>query len=191
MIYTILENEVIPEFYKRNQDGIPTAWVKRVRESMARLTPRFSANRTVREYTEKYYIPIAQTYKVRAAEKGSMGEQIVRWQHDIRQKWSHLRFGEMRVETAEGKYIFELQVYHNGLDPDAVSVELYADGIDGGDALRLQMGRGRKLIGTESGYLYTAEVEAVRLASDFTARLIPSHPGVAVPLEAGQILWQK
>ena len=44
-------------FYNRNHEGIPTAWVGRIRESMAQLTPRFSTNRSVREYTEKYYLP--------------------------------------------------------------------------------------------------------------------------------------
>ena len=52
-LYDLLEQEVIPEFYTRDQKGIPTAWVARMRESMARLTPRFSANRAVREYTEQ------------------------------------------------------------------------------------------------------------------------------------------
>ncbi len=191
MLYSILEDEVIPEFYLRNQDGIPLGWVNRIRESMARLTPRFSANRTVREYTEKYYIPGAQAYKTRAVKNGSMGERIVLWQQDVRQKWSHLRFGDMKVETTEGKYIFELQVYLNSLEPDSVSVEIYADGIGGGDALCLPMRRGRRLVGTENGYIYTREVETDRPVSDFTARLIPSFPGVAVPLEAGHILWQK
>jgi len=50
-LYDLLEWEVIPEFYTRDKSGIPTAWVKRMRESMAQLTPQFSANRTVREYT--------------------------------------------------------------------------------------------------------------------------------------------
>ena len=48
-LYDLLEREVIPEFYTRDENGIPRAWVARMRESMARLTPRFSANRTVRE----------------------------------------------------------------------------------------------------------------------------------------------
>src|SRR5450759_1624235 len=50
-LYDRLEQEVIPEFFARTEKGIPTAWVARMRESMARLTPRFSASRTVREYT--------------------------------------------------------------------------------------------------------------------------------------------
>ena len=191
MLYTVIEDEVIPEFYQRNQDGIPTSWVSRIRESMARLTPRFSANRTVREYTEKYYIPLARAYKDRSAANGSMGEKIVRWQQAIKQNWSHLRFGEIRIKTTERKYLFEIQAYLNSLDPDSVSVELYADGVEGGVAFRLQMRRSRKLIGTENGFIYTAEVEADRPASDFTARLIPSYPGAAVPLESNQILWQR
>ena len=61
-LYDLLENEVIPLFYNRAADGMPTAWLKKVRESMAHLTPQYSAVRTVREYTEKYYIPATVAY---------------------------------------------------------------------------------------------------------------------------------
>lgn len=61
-LYDLLENEVIPLFYNRAADGMPTAWLKKVRESMAHLTPQYSAVRTVREYTEKYYIPAVVAY---------------------------------------------------------------------------------------------------------------------------------
>src|SRR3954465_9952984 len=58
--YSLLEREVAPEFYNRNQQCIPAAWVARMRESMARLTPHYSAERAVREYTMNYYIPAAE-----------------------------------------------------------------------------------------------------------------------------------
>jgi glycogen phosphorylase len=54
-LYELLEREVIPTFYDRDERGIPREWIARVRESMARLTPAFSANRTVRQYTEEQY----------------------------------------------------------------------------------------------------------------------------------------
>ena len=73
-LYDLLEREVIPEFYTRDENGIPTAWVARMRESMARLTPRFSANRTVREYTEQHYLPAAAAYRERAAEQRRSGQ---------------------------------------------------------------------------------------------------------------------
>jgi len=103
-LYDLLEREVIPEFYSRNEDGIPTAWVARMRESMARLTPRFSANRTVREYTEQHYLPAAASYRVRALENSAIGRQVVNWQHALKEKWVMLRFGAMKVETVEGPW---------------------------------------------------------------------------------------
>src|SRR6266498_1109557 len=126
-LYDLLEREVIPEFYSRNEDGIPTAWVARMRESMARLTPRFSANRTVREYTEGYYLSAAAAYRARAAAKSAVGRQVVDRQHALEQKWATLRFGEVKVETAGEQHVFEVQAYLGDVDPDSVRVELYAD----------------------------------------------------------------
>lgn len=61
-LYDLLEQKVIPEFYTRDDSGIPLVWVERMRASMAQLTPRFSANRTVQDYTEQHYLPSATTY---------------------------------------------------------------------------------------------------------------------------------
>ncbi len=74
MLYHSLEQEVIPEFYARDGQGIPAAWVARMRESMARLTPQFSANRAVREYTEQRYLPAANNYRSRTAPNGPAWE---------------------------------------------------------------------------------------------------------------------
>ncbi len=98
-LYDLLEQEVIPEFYTRDENGIPTAWVARVRESMAQLTPRCSANRTVREYTEQHYLPAAAAFRERAADKGAVGKQVVDWQQALKQRWARLRFGEVKVES--------------------------------------------------------------------------------------------
>jgi starch phosphorylase len=58
-LFNLLEHEVIPLFYERNADGIPERWLARVRASMRRLIPRFSAERMVRDYVERYYVPAA------------------------------------------------------------------------------------------------------------------------------------
>jgi starch phosphorylase len=188
-LYDLLEREVIPEFYTRNTQGIPTAWVKRMRESMARLTTRFSANRAVREYTESHYIPAAVAYHKRAADKGAVGEQIVNWQGNLEEKWDTLRFGELKVVSEGGKHDFQVEVYLGGLDPKSVLVELYADGVNNGEQERQEMRRGAALI-EANGYTYSAQVTTTRPATDYTARVIPQHDGVVVPLELARILWQ-
>jgi len=104
---------------------------------------------------------------------------------------SNLCFGEMKVATDGGNHIFEVQVYLSGLDPKTMRVELYADGVNSGEPVRLEMKRLRPLTGAAGGYVYNASVPATRPATDYTARLIPHYPGVAVPLEAPYILWQR
>jgi starch phosphorylase len=190
-LYDLLEREVIPEFYTRDENGIPSAWVKRMRESMARLTPRFSANRAVCEYTEQHYLPAAAAYHLRIANKGAIGRQVVDWQHDLEQKLATLHFGEVKVETRGEQHVFEVQVYLNNLDPNAVRVELYADGVNGGSLVRQEMKRVRQLAGASGGYVYSAAVSATRPPADYTARVIPCFDGIAVPLEEAHILWQK
>ena len=191
LLYDRLEREVVPEFYARNDKGIPTAWVARMRESMAKLTPWFSANRTVREYTEQHYLPAAKSFQLRMDNKGAIGKMIVDWTHNLEQKWTILHFGEVKVETFGEKHVFETQVFLSDLDPKAVHVELYADGINDGVSVTQEMKLLHPLNGTIGGYVYNASVSSSRPPSDYTARLIPHFDGVAVPLEFDPILWQR
>ena len=190
-LYDLLEREVIPEFYARDEQGIPTAWVKRMRESMARLTPRFAASRAVREYTERYYLPAAAAYRERAADNGAVGRNMVNWQQTLKEKWATLGFGDVRVETRGQQHVFEVVVYLNDVDPTAVQVELYANGINGSDPIRQEMTCVRRLAGASGSYVYHATVSAARPPADYTARIMPHRAGVAVPLEVDLILWQR
>lgn len=166
-------------------------WVTRMRESMARLTQRFSASRTVREYTQQCYLPALEGYLERAADKGALGVQIVQWRHTLDRKWASLRFGEVKVESAGQKHTFEVHVFLDDIDPDSVGLELYADRSDGHGPIRQEMARVRKLVGSVKGYAYSASVPTTRPATDYTPRAVPHFPHVAVPLEASQILWQR
>lgn len=190
-LYERLEREVIPEFYTRDESGIPKQWVNRMRVSMAELTPRFCGHRMVREYTEQHYLPAAAAYNLRSANKGAFGKQLVDWKNSLEQKWAMLHFAEVKVETRRRQHVFEIRVFLDDLDPQAVKVELYADGIMGGTPVRQQMERVQSSTGGARGGVYRASVSATRLATDYTARIIPHCAGVAVPLEVDSILWQR
>jgi len=190
-LYERLEQEVIPEFYARNEKGVPVAWVARIRESMARLTPRFSASRTVREYTEQHYLPAAGAYRARAADQGAVARKLVDGQNALAPKWAAIRFGALSVETNGEQRVFAVEVFLSDVSPDAVRVELYADGVKGGDAVRQEMTRVRSLAEGPGGYAYSATFSSDRPATDYTARLIARGEGLTVPLESNCILWRK
>jgi starch phosphorylase len=190
-LYERLEREVIPDFYTRDPQGIPVAWTARMRESMARLTPRFSANRTVREYTEQHYLPNAAAYLARSADQGALGRRMVDWRRTVDQEWTKLHFGACQVETTDQRHLFEVQVHLGQLEPDSVAVEVFADGVAGGAPARWAMKQVRPLVGAVGGYLYQAAVPADRPVGDFTVRLLPRREGVAIPLECPRIRWQR
>ena len=188
-LYDLLEREVIPEFYARDDNGIPTAWVARMRESMARLAPKFSANRTVRQYTEQLLSPggkglppprrrqrrLGQTDRRLAAR---LGRQVGR--AALRQGEDH---DQRRAARLRGRGLSRRPQSRCG------AVELYADG---STATAPCDKKWRSAAGRQHRRpLYRATVPAPRPATDYTARVIPHWPGVAVPLEESRILWQR
>ena len=186
-LYNILEKQVIPEFYTRNNKGIPEKWINKMRKSMAVLTPRFSANRAVREYTENYYLPAANNFKKRSAEKGAVGIKIAHAHEELQQKRNDIQFGEVSTEDEKNEYIFHVQIKLNGLNRDYISVGLYADGFNGEAATKIKM----KLVDSATGMnKYEAHIENSRPVSDYTAYIIPNYENISVPLEDDFIIWQ-
>lgn len=191
-LYTLLEQEIIPAFYRRDEAGISSDWVAKMRESMARLTPEFSANRTVRQYTEDYYLQAAKACQERSRDNGVSGAGILNWQRHVADHWPRLRLEDMKVDSDGNRQVFHVRVYLDELDPAAVQVELYADALTGGEPVRVVMERGdHPLVGSTNSWNFSASLPAGRPARDFTPRIVPFHPGAWVPLEANQILWYR
>jgi starch phosphorylase len=188
-MYSLLEEEVIPMFYRRDGAGVPVAWIERMRASMSRLTPLFSANRVVREYTETHYLARAKAYGERAKDAGAATVDMVQWRGAVEEHWPRLRFGSLEVVSSGGQHVFTAQVYLDELDVDAVRVELFADATDAGGREIVEMKRGEPLVGASNAHRYAASVPANRPSCEFTPRIVPSHPLASVPLECARILW--
>jgi starch phosphorylase len=116
---------------------------------------------------------------------------VAKWQQLLKKKWGNMRFGEVEIKTSGDQYIFEMQVYFNGLDLHAARRELYAERVRGSAPVEQKTTRSQQLEGTKNGYIYKARVSVNRPGTDYTARAMPYYQGAVVPLEAGQILWQR
>jgi starch phosphorylase len=190
-LYKLLEQQVVPEFYNRDAQGMPSQWLERVRESMATLTPEFSASRAIREYTNDHYLPAAAGYKARAANDGKLGTDLVQWSQSLAQGWDTLHFGKVTSETKDGQHRFQIEVIAGQLHPAQFRVELYA-GPTGESGDKPELLAACKSSAEPYGVIvYSLCCAAKRPASDYTARIVPSHPGASIPLESAQILWQQ
>lgn len=190
-LYELLEKEVVPAFYERDSEGIPQGWISKMRASMSKLTPRYSANRSVREYTEKYYIPGAELYKERITNQVAVGKKMVECFNQLSTKWQNLRFSKLTIETTPEEYTFEVQVYLDGLDPALVKVELYVDPINGKGLKPCAMEWIKTLEVDPCTHVYRLKIPAKYPTQYYTPRIIPAIQGVHVPLEVQEILWQK
>ena len=188
-LYTVLENEIIPEFYARDERGIPSRWVARMRASMARLTPAFSTNRAVRQYTEEHYLSAAAAFRRRSENRGSRGTDLIAWKDELARHWSSLRFGSATVQQEGEQLLFQVQVFLGDMSSDAVRVELYAEAQNDATPTTQLMKCGEGLPDNLTGFTYTALVPATRPVADYTPRLVPQHVEALVPLEAPFILW--
>jgi starch phosphorylase len=189
-LYQLLEHEVIPEFYTRDATGLPRKWIQRVRSSMCRLAPRFSADRMVRDYVERLHLPAAARFRERARDGGALGRELSAWEARLAAAWSDVRFGDLNVEREGDDWRFTAQVYLGEVSEGDVRVQLFADAVAELPGVRIEMAKVEDIQGAVNAALYRARTPANRPAGDFTPRVVPWHPSAVVPLESTRIVWR-
>jgi len=189
-VYECLEQRVIPEFYDRDAAGVPKRWINRVRQSMTKLAPLFSADRTVREYTENYYLPAATAVRARTADNGRRAAELVGWQNDLRRKWHALGFGQVCWSTTRGCHHVEADVHLGDVDPHSIRVEVYADAAAGKCSVR-RRAEPVCMKGGSATQRYAADMPADRETAQYTLRILPDHADMLLPLEMPHIRWQR
>jgi starch phosphorylase len=189
LLYRLLEDEVVPEFYRRDAGGLPRQWIARMRASMTRLTPQFSTNRMLLEYVREFYLPAADDYAQRCANGAALAQSLWRWERQIHHRWREVHTGHLEVAPGDDSLDFSLPVYLGDLPVDAVAAQLYAEAAGGEPVEVIAMQSAGPVPGAINGVLFRARVVTRRPASDFSARLVPHHPGARVPLESNSIHW--
>jgi starch phosphorylase len=189
--YELLERRIAPEFYDRDETGVPRAWVARIRRSMSALTATFGAARMAREYAEGHYLPAAEALSRRAADGHALAKSLAAWGGRLARSWPGLRIGEPRVDRSEADWRFSVPVLLGEIVPEDVAVEIYADPVDGGAAEVVAMTREGAIPGAAGGFIFTGQVRTARAADDFTIRAVPRRGEALLPAEIPLIAWQR
>lgn len=186
-LFELLEEQVVPEFYQLNSEGLPESWLQRVRASMDQLTASYSANRMVREYVDAFYLPMIAKGNQRNPE---IARQLLQWQQQIAQHWPRLRFGRLTSQQEDSMRVFTLDVYLDGLSPDQVMIELVAEASEYGGRIVQPMTSERSLPGAEDSYLFSVSVPD-RPEDHYTPRVRAHHPLLHIPIEDQHVLWYR
>lgn len=188
-LYRLLEEEVIPEFYQRDDSGIPVQWVARIRNSMATLAPEFSSNRMLRDYVDQYYLQATAQYRQRGEADNSLAKELALWQKQFSQHWAAIYMQNFQVESSASEHHFSLHVYLDDLPAESVSVQMFANGMENEKPVCQQMQKKSALPGSVNSYMYTATIATDRPADHFTPRIVAAHSQVNIPAEEAHIKW--
>ena len=126
----LLEGEILPAYFDRNQDGVPLAWVERMKASMSSIIPRFSARRMVSNYADMFYEPAMQDAVALRDSNYRPLFALADLAEDIRAHWNDITMESVRFGGLSGEEIVvgttvsaELTLHHPGLDARELEVE--------------------------------------------------------------------
>ncbi len=195
-LYEILQDQVVPLYYSRDNLGYSPEWVKMVKHSMASLLPRYNATRMVGEYVNNFYLPASRQGALYVENDFDSARKIAAWKAKARSAWGGATLKRLdtpckRINFGDTLH-FKVAAKLNGLEPEDVVVELLI-------CRRVKHPKpcdfqyySFQIAGTEKSGEYLFELN---LAPDICGKLechirtYPYHPLLTHPLEMGMMLW--
>jgi starch phosphorylase len=195
-MYDLIEHQVAPRFYERGADGVPTRWMASVRHTLATLSPELSADRMVKEYVERLYIPASHAAREITAEGNRPARELAAWKSRVIAAWpkvhvTHVESGGVDAAPQVGDELHvRAHVDLDGLSPDDVSVDVvYGRAWDSDTMTDVQLAP-LELASAEPGQsaTFAGTVELARAGSfGYTVRVTPRHVLLASPAELGLV----
>jgi starch phosphorylase len=197
-LYDLLESDIVPLFYARGADGLPRAWIARMKKSMKVLSPAFSANRLLWDYVERYYRPAAEYHARLTANGMERARALAAWRRVVGHGWKDVSVERVEARRAElhrvGEgYELTATVRLGGLDPRQVAVEIYYGPLDA--QRQIVEARTADMILDPGGvapgpFRYSGVIPCERSGlQGYTVRVRPSHPDANSVLSTGLMTW--
>ena len=196
-IYSLLENEIIPLYYKKGRKGYSEGWIKVVKNSIATIAPHYTMKRQLDDYYEKFYNKEAARFKKLAANDNQLAKEIALWKETVAERWDSIKVVSKDSNfLAEGcetgrKYVMRYVIDEQGLD-DAIGLELVSlKNEQSTDDHQLYAVHPFKMIGhTGNDYTFEVEVEPDEAGTFRSAvRMFPKNPNLPHRQDFCYVKW--
>jgi starch phosphorylase len=195
-MYDIIEHQIAPRFYDRNDDDVPDRWVSSIRHTLSTLSQPLSADRMVQEYVTRLYIPASHAERLISASSYEPARELASWKERLRAAWpsvqvTHVESGGVDTTPQVGDTLHVRALVELGaLDPADVKVEVVYGKAQTGDQLTKIRRLALTCSSAEPGHPAVFE-GTVELASPgsfgYNVRVVPAHALLATPAELGLI----
>jgi alpha-glucan phosphorylase-like protein len=130
-IYSILENEIVPAYYYRNDKGIPVLWVDFIKNTFAEVVPQFTTKRMMKDYFQRYYVPQSERTERLKAKNFQIAKDIAAWKEKVLNVWDELEVIDVQLSDGITNTYKMGQAYPSrvtldikGLSPEEIGVEV-------------------------------------------------------------------
>jgi starch phosphorylase len=198
-IYDLLEQEIVPTYYHRGNDGVPREWVKRMKRTIGTIVPFFNTNRMVQEYVEIGYWPSAERLLRLTGDQMKGAAELAAWRRKLQQTWGQLRV-ENVVSEDGGETLrvgselnVRARVHLGSLTPDDVEVQLFHGVLDSFGEIAHPHTAPMTTNGAPragSAWDYVGMIACTASGQyGFTVRVLPRHADLQNPFEPGLVCW--
>jgi len=191
-LFGLLEREIVPLFYQRDERGVPHGWVDMMKHNWSSLGPFVTAARMVRDYTTKLYEPACVDGERIDGDDYAPARALAAWKARVRSEWGQVTISNLTTSDAaahEGETrTASAHVGLGSLSPDDVTVQLIHGAVNiEGEFLNhpARIALTSNGDGTFSGGYEVGEAGAYGV----TARVLPANPLLVSPVEMGLITW--
>jgi starch phosphorylase len=194
-LYKLLEHEIIPSYFERDEDGLPHRWIALMREAIRTCAPAFSMRRMVKEYTTRFYVPAIQQGQQVEQKQYEKARVLAAWKSKVRGAWPGLELyvdGRRDGQLSLGEGItVRAWVKVQKLTPEDLNVELvYGEERDeqvvAPHKLPMEYIRQEQ----DGSYRYELRLQPAESGSiAYGVRVLPKHPALAGKHDMGLIRW--
>jgi len=195
-LYNLLEEEVIPLFYQRGPDGIPRAWVEKMRAGLRRLVPTFNSHRMVQEYVNRYYLPCSKRFNVLSNKEFAGAKNLASWRKKLMTGWQEISiegaYSGDRLEMLAGKELEVVAKIRLGsLTPEDVTVEAYYGRLDqNGDFTERETAPLQAVDSADGLHTFTGKIPCQKTGRfGYTVRITPTKERLENRFAMGLVTW--
>lgn len=195
-LYNLLEQEIAPSYYAKNDKGFSSAWLALMKKSIQKIAPFFNTNRMVKEYYERFYVG-ANNYG-QLLNQGENTTNVAAWRKKIAENWYRVSVTDITPSFDKAilmgdQLTFRARVFLGGLAPEDIQVELYLGtrgtlgGIEKENAVDMHV------VGNEGdAYIYEVQISPFNSGrQDYALRILPACDKIPNVLTPFFIRWEE
>ena len=196
-LYELLEHRIVPMFYERRADGMPSKWIECMKSSVSTLCPEFNMHRMVTQYADEYYLVAHRRYLNLCAENSAKAKRLASWLGKVETAWPRIKVDSVKNDVSEirlgERIVVSARIALNALTPEDVVVQVLMGQVDAEGEIKNSVVIPMRSTGRDSSGidLFEAVIKPTMRTGlhGYSIRVLPQHPDLISSFVPELIVW--